>query len=170
MLKNYLKFFAAFGLIFFGLNAAFYNYNFAYAHGTGYRQSELKAVALEFLYSTGEMMSYRETKVYAPDDDKIAAQAGRTDEFGRFAFVPNKTGEWRVVVTDEEGHRAEAKINITQEFLDLDNENKNNSANNLNQNLISGKEMYIRAALGVSLLFNIAAFILLARIRKGVQN
>ena len=133
--------------------------NFAYAHGTGWREVELKAAALEFLYSDGELMSYCEAKIYSPRDDKIAFQTMRTDELGRVAFVPNQQGQWRVVVSDNQGHRAEAKINVTQ--------NLNNNLNN--NNLISQQELYIRAVLGVSLLFNIAAIILLRR-RKAVNN
>ena len=132
--------------------------NFAYAHGTGWREVELKAAALEFLYSDGELMSYCEAKVYSPRDDKIAFQTMRTDELGRVAFVPDQQGQWRVVVSDNQGHRAEAKINVTQD-LNLNN----------NNNLISQQDIYIRAVLGVSLLFNIAAIILLRR-RRAVSK
>ena len=146
------KILALIALIIFSLN------NFDYAHGTGWREVELKAAALEFLYSDGELMSYCEAKIYSPLDDKIACQTMRTDELGRVAFVPNQQGQWRVVVSDNQGHRAEAKINVTQ------NLNLNN-----NNNLISQQDIYIRAVLGVSLLFNIAAIILLRR-RKAVNN
>lgn len=132
------------------------NNNFAYAHGTGWRVSDFKALSLEFAYSDGELMSYCETKIYSPSDDKIAFQTMRTDELGRAAFTPNQTGEWRVIVNDNQGHRSEAKINIEN----LDN------LENVNLNLNSqapAQEIYIRALLGVSLLFNIAAIILLKR-------
>ena len=133
------------------------NNNFAYAHGTGWRLSNFKALSLEFAYSDGELMSCCETKIYSPSDDKIAFQTMRTDELGRAAFTPDKTGEWRVIVNDNQGHRAEAKINI---------ENLDNLENvNLNLNSqASAQEIYIRALLGVSLLFNIA---LLIKRRRG---
>lgn len=132
------------------------NNNFAYAHGTGWRVSDFKALSLEFAYSDGELMSYCEAKIYSPSDNKIAFQTMRTDELGRAAFTPNQTGEWRVIVNDNQGHRSEAKINIEN----LDN------LENVNLNLNSqapAQEIYIRALLGVSLLFNIAAIILLKR-------
>ena len=132
------------------------NNNFAYAHGTGWRMSGFKALSLEFAYSDGELMSYCETKIYSPSDNKIAFQTMRTDEFGRAAFIPNQTGEWRVIVNDNQGHRAEAKINI---------ENLDNLNLNLNLNYQApAQEIYIRALLGVSLLFNIA---LLIKRRRG---
>lgn len=119
----------------------------AYAHGTGYKFSEFRAVSLEFFYSTGEKMSYREAKVFSPNDEKFAAQTGRTDEQGRFAFVPDTAGEWRVIVRDEEGHQCEAKINITPEL----------EAVKISQN--NNDDLWLRAILGVSIIFNIAMII-----------
>ena len=136
-----------------------FNENPGYAHGVGYREISLRAVPLEFFYSTGEKMSYREAKVFSPNDKKFAVQSGRTDEQGRFAFIPDSEGEWRVIVQDEEGHRCEAKINITEEFL---TDTKENYENNSPQ----GFELFMRALLGVSLIFNIAVFIKMKRRSK----
>ncbi len=123
----------------------------SYAHGVGYRHSELGAVVLEFFYSTGEKMSYREARVYSPKDSKFAAQTGRTDEQGRFAFIPDVSGEWRVVVKDEEGHQCEANITISEALTA--SVNSDNSGYSVN-------DLWLRAILGVSILFNIAMIIL----------
>ena len=131
----------------------------SYAHGTGYRQSSQKAIALEFAYSTGEAMSYREARVYSPNDEKFAYQSGRTDEKGRFAFVPDVKGEWRVIVRDEEGHQCEAKIDVTDEILA--------GKDNLTIQSDSGNDIFIRALLGVSIIFNIA---LVIRRRKNAHQ
>ena len=128
----------------------------AFAHGTGYRHSAFKAVALEFMYSTGEAMSYREAKVYSPNDDKFAWQSGRTDEQGHFAFVPNVAGTWRVIVRDEEGHQCTAEINITPENLTGHDESPKSQSQ---EGMYTGAELFVRALLGVSLLFNIAMII-----------
>jgi nickel transport protein len=127
----------------------------ALAHGVGYRVSGKKAVALEFYYSTGETMAYLEARAYSPNDVKNAFQSGRTDEFGRYSFIPQTEGEWRVIVKDEEGHRAEAVIPITPEFLSGGGELPTAAQSSIPQ----GMELYLRAVLGVSLLFNIAAFV-----------
>lgn len=132
----------------------------SYAHGTGYRYSSMKAIALEFSYSTGEAMSYREAKVFSPSDEKFAYQSGRTDESGRFSFVPNVKGEWRVIVRDEEGHQCEARINITDEFMSGSEKLK------VQDDSDSGNDIFIRAVLGVSLIFNIAVMIMLFRRRR----
>ena len=134
------------------------NQNPGFAHGVGYREISLKAVPLEFFYSTGEKMSYCEAKIFSPTDSKFAAQSGRTDEKGRFAFIPDAPGEWRAIVRDNEGHQCEAKINITEEFLKSENKIANIEQNHENDSP-EGFELFIRAMLGVSLIFNLALLI-----------
>ena len=139
----------------------------AHAHGVGYKESEIRPISLEFFYSTGELMSYLEAKVFSPADEKIAYQSGRTDEDGRFAFTPNRVGQWKVVVKDEEGHMAEAKIDVTQEFLDGGSEPGEPGTGIQAQAAVPvGMDLYLRVGLGISLLFNIAAFVSLARRKK----
>lgn len=123
-----------------------------FAHGTGYRHSGFHAVALEFMYSTGEAMSYREARVFSPNDDKFAYQSGRTDEKGRFAFVPDVPGKWRVAVRDEEGHQCTAEIVVS-------GQGEGSSESEIQSEIINSKEIFIRSILGVSLIFNIALII-----------
>lgn len=127
-----------------------------FAHGTGYRQSSFRAAALEFMYSTGEAMSYREARVFSPVDEKFAYQSGRTDEKGRFSFVPDVPGKWRVIVRDEEGHQCTAEVDITPENLTPENEAANT---NQHSSILNGREIFMRAILGVSLIFNAAMII-----------
>ena len=139
-----------------------------FAHGVGYREAAEKSVALEFFYSTGEKMSYREARVFSPKDSKFAIQTGRTDELGRFAFIPDCEGVWRVIVRDEEGHQANAEINITAEFL---SENISGEAQISENSVFDSKfEIAIRALLGVSLIFNIAAFVKIFSRRREIAH
>ena len=133
----------------------------ALAHGVGYRVSSKKAVTLEFYYSTGETMAYLEARTYSPLDGRNAFQSGRTDEFGRVSFVPDSEGEWRVIVKDDEGHMANAVVSVTPEFLNGSGEGGVSAA--AQSSLPQGAEIFFRAALGVSALFNIA---FLVRMRK----
>ena len=110
-----------------------------FAHGVGYRESELRAIP---------KMSYCEASVFSPNDSKFAAQTGRTDEGGRFAFIPDISGDWRVVVSDGQGHRCEAVIKI-------DDVNKSEAVIESTTN----QSKFIPAILGVSIIFNIALFI-----------
>ncbi|MDR1509245.1 MAG: hypothetical protein LBS53_06365 [Synergistaceae bacterium] len=130
------------------------------AHGVGYRVSSKKAVTLEFYYSTGETMAYLESKTYSPSDGRNAFQSGRTDEFGRVSFVPDSEGEWRIVVKDADGHVANAVVPVTSEFLSGGGVSVSST---VQSSLPQGAELFFRAALGVSLLFNIAV---LVRMRK----
>ncbi|MBQ4469603.1 MAG: hypothetical protein II917_05640 [Synergistaceae bacterium] len=138
----------------------------SFAHGTGFRTSELRAISLEFFYSTGEKMSYRDAKVFSPKDSKFAIQSGRTDEAGRFAFTPDSAGEWRVIVRDEEGHQCEAVINISEEWLTNRENKENDKVITAQSDSPEGIELIIRALLGVSLIFNLAAII---RIRRAAH-
>ena len=133
------------GLILIGL--IFFYESEIFAHGVGYRQSKFRAIPLEFFYSTGEKMSYREAKVFSPKDSKFAAQTGRTDEEGRFAFIPDCVGEWRVIVRDEEGHQCTAELDVAV------NDNEKVSVPKTQADLAA------RAILGVSIIFNIAMII-----------
>ena len=132
--------------------------NPGFAHGVGFREISLKSVPLEFFYSTGEKMSYCEAKIFSPKDSKFAAQSARTDEQGRIAFIPDISGDWRVIVNDGQGHQCEAKINITEEFLKNQNKIADIKQNHENNSPV-GFELFIRALLGVSLIFNLAFLI-----------
>jgi nickel transport protein len=135
----------------------------AFAHGVGYRQSRLPPVSLEFFFSSGETMSFSEARVYSPQDDRFAFKSGRTDEAGRFAFTPDHPGRWRVVVRDDEGHRAEAVVDIAEDFGE-EGENLSVPIPAIRaSNMPEGAELFVRASLGVSLLFNIAAVVSLKR-------
>jgi hypothetical protein len=135
----------------------------ALAHGVGYRRSARSAVALEFYYSTGEAMAYQEARVYSPDDARAAYQTGRTDEYGRVSFVPASSGDWRVEVRDAEGHRAEAVVTVAPEG---DESASRRDVAVSEASIPEGSELFIRAMLGVSLIFNVAAFVAAARAKK----
>ena len=88
----------------------------AKGHGTGYGPADgLGARSLEYYYSSGDPMAYAKTLVYAPDDGETEYQNGRTDRRGRFAFVPDMPGTWRVVVSDGQGHRVGAEVDVPPE-------------------------------------------------------
>ncbi|MFW6140362.1 MAG: hypothetical protein ACOC5S_03300 [Acidobacteriota bacterium] len=55
--------------------------------------------------------------VYAPEDTEKAFQTGKTDLSGRFAFIPQKLGDWRVVADDGTGHRSEKVLTLKEDFF-----------------------------------------------------
>ena len=72
------------------------------------------AVALvQFAYAGGEQPTYAKVEVYSPADSKVEFQNGRTDAQGRFAFMPDAPGQWRVIMADNMGHRVEHAVDVS---------------------------------------------------------
>lgn len=83
------------------------------AHGTGHRILEDEAaLTVEFFYADGEPMRYAEVLIFNPQDPKIEYQNGRTDLHGRFAFLPDTPGIWRITADDGMGHLAQATLDV----------------------------------------------------------
>lgn len=86
----------------------------ASAHGSFSQIRKEEALVITSEYDDGEPMSYAEVKIYSPTGGKTAHQVGRMDKNGRFAFVPDGPGEWRVTVEDGMGHRTETSIGVDE--------------------------------------------------------
>lgn len=85
----------------------------ASAHTARHRVLDIQNVVVEFGYSDGSVMPYAEVKVFAPDQAAMPHQIGRTDAYGRFAFVPHQDGTWRLSARDDDSHAHEAEIAVT---------------------------------------------------------
>lgn len=59
-------------------------------------------------YSGGEPMSFVKARVLDPDGQ--THQVGNTDAQGRFAWLPDREGRWRVALDDGQGHRGEVGL------------------------------------------------------------
>lgn len=70
------------------------------------------AIVVENRYGGTEAAAYAAVLVFSPGDAKQEYQNGRTDALGRFAFVPDRDGDWRYIVDDEIGHRVEITIPV----------------------------------------------------------
>lgn len=89
----------------------------ALAHGVDYRVVESRGVvALEWRYESQSAApaKHAQVKVYSPADASKEYMTGQTDARGLFVFLPDRPGEWRVEVDDNEGHRETAKITVTE--------------------------------------------------------
>lgn len=128
------------------------------AHGVGAGPVLAEKEAVRFYYSDGEPMAYAEVLVFGPDSAKVEFQNGRTDKNGVFAFVPDRPGFWRVVCNDGMGHRAEYKNELVS--------GKETKATESAMQEPDGKQsapLWLKALLGVSLLFNLALGIRIVR-------
>ena len=73
------------------------------AHGLSHSAQPGSAVIVELRYADGSPFSYESTEVYRPAET-VPFLAGRTDANGRLAFVPDRSGQWRVRAFSEDGH------------------------------------------------------------------
>ncbi len=120
------------------------------AHGVGAGPVQTPKEAVHFYYATGEPMAYSEVLVYGPGDDKLEFQNGRADKNGVFAFVPDRSGTWRIVCNDGMGHRAEFKSEVhlagetkaSEKIKPVETQQKS--------------PVWLKTLLGISLLFNLA--------------
>jgi len=126
------------------------------AHGTGYRVLEPgKAVTIECYYSDGTAMAYADTIVFSPENLKLEHQNGRTDKNGRVAFFPDTPGTWRVIVSDGIGHKIQVQVQVEP-----------GNAPPKIQDQGSVGHHALSAAIGISLIFNLCAVIVLMRRKK----
>lgn len=67
-------------------------------------------------YEGAEPVQEGSVSIFSPDSED-EFQIGLTDLHGKFAFVPDQTGKWKIEVDDEFGHRKVEFIQITSNFL-----------------------------------------------------
>ena len=114
------------------------------------------AVALvQFAYSGGEQPTYAKVEVYSPADSKVEFQNGRTDAQGRFAFMPDAPGQWRIIMADNMGHRVEHAVDVSADptAQQADVKNAGDAAATPG---VGGFSIPLRILLGLSLLANMA--------------
>ena len=116
-------------------------------------------IVVQFAYSTGEVPAYAKVEVYSPDDAALEFQNGRTDAQGRFAFVPNAPGQWRVTMADNMGHRVEHETTVAHSGGTAPTAGAAADA-------WGGFSTPLRALLGISLLLNIGTISALWRRRR----
>jgi len=87
----------------------------AQAHALSHKvYSEGAAVVLSMSYTDGSLPRFSSIRVFSPSDPKQPFQIGRSDDAGRFVFLPTRPGAWRVEFEDdgEDGHKAEFAVEV----------------------------------------------------------
>ncbi len=74
--------------------------------------------AVEAVYHDGGPMAFCDVEIYRPGDEQEPFHTGETDPRGRFAFVPDTTGTWRVRVDDGMGHVATTEVVIGADMME----------------------------------------------------
>ncbi|MFV0347141.1 MAG: hypothetical protein ACK5JO_01045 [Halodesulfovibrio sp.] len=144
----------------------------ALGHGVSYGMAESKALTVFFAYSGNEPMSYVPVLVFGPQSTPdLEFQNGRTDAQGKFAFVPDRPGEWRVEASDGTGHKGVMAVTVTEAMLTSGDTTSGEAASG--DGAYSAAQsagtppMAERTILGLSLLANLLLGALLLRRRKG---
>ena len=126
------------------------------------------SVALvQFAYAGGEVPTYAKVEVYSPADAKVEFQNGRTDAQGRFAFMPDTAGQWRIIMADNMGHRVEHPVEVgaRQEGTQASDQNTGKPAPVASPG-VGEFSVPLRIVLGLSLLANLALGAAVLRRRK----
>ena len=112
-------------------------------------------VLVQFAYSGGEQPTYAKVEVYSPADSKVEFQNGRTDAQGRFAFMPDAQGQWRIIMADNMGHRVEHAVDVSADptAQQADVKNAGDAAATPG---VGGFSIPLRILLGLSIIANMA--------------
>jgi nickel transport protein len=132
----------------FSLVVVFFTPVFVCAHGVE-SHVENGGLVVAVRYTTGEAMSYARVSIAAPGAE-LSFQSGRTDRNGRFCFFPDTSGEWKVVVDDEMGHRIQVNVPV-DEAMTLDT----GSAAERQKGSLS---KYERVLIGIGIIFGTSGF------------
>ncbi len=88
------------------------------AHGVHVDVSlQYPVVITKSYYSANQPLKWADIKIYSPDNAEEPYQTGKTGQAGYFAFIPNRAGDWKVIIDDLQGHRKETIITIEEGFF-----------------------------------------------------
>jgi nickel transport protein len=126
------------------------------------------AVVIRACYSGAEPVSWASIAVYAPSEAKTFYQNGRTDKDGYFAFVPDAPGKWTVRIDDELGHKKNAVVAVSPDFLKGGSVLEHSS--NKDRTGFSSIPLVYRALLGVLFIFGTTGFLYGMKTRTIVRD
>lgn len=84
----------------------------ATAHSIIHRVQPNAGIGIELQYSGSGPLVNAPFRIYRPGTDGTAFQTGHTDRWGRLAFLPDRAGNWRIAIRDQEGHEAEISVPV----------------------------------------------------------
>lgn len=102
-MRKHLLFFSIISLLLFRASLL--------SHGVNYKKIE-GGVGIEARYDNGEPISLAETKIFSPVSADETFQEGFTDINGRFIFYPDRSGNWKIFISDGMGHGVSTSIEV----------------------------------------------------------
>ena len=91
---------------------------FGFAHGVSYTVNDGKAIIISANFTQNTPVAYGKIDIYE-GDSAIALLHGQTDSYGKFAFLPPKSGVYRVELTafsDHGEHKSEFSVTVNDDF------------------------------------------------------
>lgn len=85
-----------------------------YAHDVHFSVSQGSAYIIDIYYADGTKFAFESYEIYSPDNDKTAYQVGRTNAIGRIAFVPDRSGKWKIKAFSDDGHGTTFEIDVKE--------------------------------------------------------
>ncbi|WP_319471490.1 carboxypeptidase-like regulatory domain-containing protein [uncultured Pseudodesulfovibrio sp.] len=130
------------------------------AHGVAYDILDSShGVGFEVRFSTGDPAAYAEVLVYSPEKNDVEFQNGRTDALGRFVFLPDTPGKWRVEADAGLGHKVRFNVDVDESGIA--------SAQHTTMETVPKS---LKAGLGVSLFLNVGLLGLYIRKRSALKK
>lgn len=135
-----------------------------FCHGVDLSVQEGGGIVILCEYNDGTPINYAETEVYPPDGE-ILFSSGFTDRNGRFCFFPDVSGEYKIVIQDGTGHRAEKIVTVTDSDLSLDKKSTAGYSDTEKTRL-----KYEKLILGLSLIFLLFGTLFWVRGKKNGES
>ncbi|CUU71861.1 Uncharacterised protein [Campylobacter hyointestinalis] len=91
---------------------------FGFAHGVSYAVNTGKAIIISANFTKNTPVAYGKIDIYE-GDSAIALLHAQTDAYGKFAFLPPKSGVYRVELTafsDHGEHKSEFSVTVNDNF------------------------------------------------------
>ena len=91
---------------------------FGLAHGVSYAVNTGKAIIISANFTKNTPVAYGKIDIYE-GDSAIALLHAQTDAYGKFAFLPPKSGVYRVELTafsDHGEHKSEFSVTVNDDF------------------------------------------------------
>ncbi len=114
------------------------------------------AIVVHAAYAASEPATDSDVTVFGPPNPQSPYQTGVTDRHGVFAFVPPEPGDWRILIDDGYGHRAEQTIPVDW-------------AGDMSQAAGAGRSALDKAILGVSVIFGFTGLLLWLQSRRSSE-
>lgn len=112
-------------------------------------------------------MAFCDVEVYFPAGEKAAYFTGETDRSGRFSFIPESDGEYRIAVDDGMGHAASIVFKVEKGKVSAKGSEKEDPGSGQTETgtcIFKGLGRNAGILVGTSMIFGLFGLVSLARL------